>query len=386
MDNTNLTIALGMVSLVTSVILLVNWAANKQVPGLLRITFGHMITCVGILLIGYQGSLPAIISILIANSLIMGGQVPVLSGYAHFWNQETTKLPLFCLVWFLATVTGFYYFTFIDESIVWRVRLFSTMMTIVSVSAVFILARGVSIERKLRPIMAINTNFGAYFLITIAVFNAVAQFMFMFLRADQPITSPEEATTAALVAAIVNVVVFALAIMVMTMEELKVEYQENAIFDPITTILNERTFIEVCNRVLGVALRYTKPVSMLTLEITNFDDIVKQHGQKVGNAILRHFALMATDRRRNEDVLARSSYKQFRMLLPGVDEAGSQVVIKKIEDAVLGEEYVYRGHALKLEFIICAVTKREEDLHLQQMLQEGEVELFRIKNPPASPV
>ena len=126
-------------------------------------------------------------------------------------------------------------------------------------------------------------------------------------------------------------------------------------------------------------MRYTKPVSMLTLELVNLDDIVKQHGPKVGNAVLRHFALMATDRRRNEDVLSRTSYKQFRMLLPGVDEEGAKVVVKKIESAILGEEYVYRGNPLKAEFLISAITKREEDLHLQQMLQEGEVEIFRMQ-------
>ena len=118
---------------------------------------------------------------------------------------------------------------------------------------------------------------------------------------------------------------------------------------------------------------------MLTLELVNLDDIVKQHGTEVGSAMLRHFALMATDRRRNENVLSRTSYKQFRMPLPGVDKEGVKVVVKKIESVILGEEYVYRGHALKAEYLISAITKREEDLHLQQMLQEGEVEVFRMQ-------
>lgn len=386
MDNINLVIALGMVSMVTAVTLLVNWAGNKQIPGLLRIAIGHMTTCIGILFLSMQGTLAPIFSIILANALMMGGQIPVLSGLATFWNQETTKLPLFCSVWFAVTIAGLSYFTFIDESMLWRIRLFSVMMSILSASIVYVLVNGIKIERKLRPIMAINSNFGAYLLITLSLFNAITEFALMFLRSEQPISSPEEATTAMLLGAIVNVVVFAIAIIIMTMEELKVEYQEDAIFDPITTILNERTFIEVCNRVLGVALRYTKPVSMLTIELTNLDDIVKNHGTKVGNAMLRHFALMATDRRRNEDVLARSSYKQFRMLLPGVDEAGAKVVIKKIEDSVLGEEHVYRGNSLKAEFLISATTKREEDLHLQQMLQEGEIELFRMKQPQATPL
>jgi diguanylate cyclase (GGDEF)-like protein len=217
------------------------------------------------------------------------------------------------------------------------------------------------------------------------VFNAVTEFTLMFSRRSEVINSTEEATVLFLLSSIVTMTVFAISILIMTMEELKVEYQKDATFDPITTILNERTFVEVSNRVLGVALRYTKPVSMLTLELTNLDNIVKQHGAKVGNAMLRHFALMANDRRRNEDVLARSNYKQFRMLLPGIDEAGSKVVIKKIGESLLGEEYIYRGNSLKAEFLICAITKREEDLHLQQMLQEGEVDIIRMKQKQQTP-
>ncbi|PCI75132.1 MAG: hypothetical protein COB20_13600 [SAR86 cluster bacterium] len=385
MDNQILTIALALVSMITGVALLVNWASNRQIPGLFRIAMGYMATCVGILLASMQGTLPPVISVLIANALIMGGRIPVLSGLANFWNQEKSKLPLICFVWFLGTMAGIYYFTFIDESVLWRIRIYTAMMVIFSVSVAYVLAKGLKIEHKLRPVMAINTNFGAYLLLTLSVFNAVMESIFVLFRDGQPIASSEGATTVFLLGYFVTVTIFAISIIIMTMEELKVEYQEDAIFDPITTILNERAFIEVSNRVLGVALRYTKPVSMLTIELTNLDDVVKLHGTKVGNSMLRHFALMATDRRRNEDVLARSSYKQFRMLLPGVDEAGSQVVIKKIEDAVLGEEYVYRGNSLRAEFLVCAITKREEDLHLQQMLQEGEVDLIRMKQQLEAP-
>ncbi len=380
MENQTLTIALVLVSLITGLALLVNWASNRHVPGLLKIALGYSATSIGILLVSLQGSLTPILSILIANALIMGGRIPVLMGLANFWNQEKTRLPLFCFIWFLGTMAGFYYFTFVDESMLWRIRIYTVMMVIFSACVVYILAKGLKIERKLRPIMAITTNFGAYLLLTLSCFTAVTEFILMLFRDGQPISSSEEATTLLLLGSIVNMIIFTLGVIIMTMEELAVEYQENAIYDPITTILNHRTFLEVSNRVLGVALRYTKPVSLLTIEVTNLDEIVDQYGVKVGNKMLRHFALMATDRRRNEDVLARSSYNEFRMLLPGVDEEGAQVVIRKIEASLLGEEYIYRGKSIKTEFLISSTTKREEDLHLQQMLQEGEVELFKLKH------
>jgi len=386
MDNQNLVFALGLVSLVSGIALLANWASNRQIPGLLKISFGFMATCVGMILLSLQGSLPPVISIFIANALIMGGRIPVLSGLANFWNQETTKLPYVLFIWYLGTLGGFYYFTFVDESLLWRIRIFTQMMVAISLAGAYIIANGLRIERKLRPVMAVNTNYGAYLLLAQSVVYAISELVLMVFRQGQSISSPEEATTIAMLGAIVTIMVFVIAVIIMTMEELKVEYQEDAIFDPITTILNERTFVEISNRVLGVALRYTKPVSLLTIELSNLDDVAKEHGNKVANAMLCHFAQMTADRRRNEDVLARSGYKQFRMLLPGVDESGAEVVIQKINTAIIGEEYVYRGKHLKAEFLISAITKREEELHLQQMLQEGELELLRMSQPKVSPV
>jgi diguanylate cyclase (GGDEF)-like protein len=165
----------------------------------------------------------------------------------------------------------------------------------------------------------------------------------------------------------------------MTMEEISVEHQENAIFDPVTTILNHRTFIEVGQRVMGIALRYSKPVSLLTIEINDMDKVVRKFGTNVANEMLRHFSLIATDRRRNEDVLARTSFKEFRMLLPGVDQKGCEVVIRKVNKSLQAEAFSSRGEKVPISVTIAAVTRKEEDLNLTDMLQEGEIELHRLK-------
>jgi len=212
-------------------------------------------------------------------------------------------------------------------------------------------------------------------------FNAVLEFILMTVRTGTLLSAPEEGRLLLLLGSIFSMVMFAFAIIIMTMEELSVEHKENSLYDPITTILNHRTFLEVGERLLGGALRYQKPVSLLTIEVENLDEVIKEHGYKVGNDMLRHFSLMAADRRRNEDVLSRSGQKEFRMLLPAVDEEGSKIVIKKIEDALQADEFVYHGNVLEIKVNIASITRREEDLNLQQMLDDGDVELFRIKQP-----
>lgn len=383
MENQTLTIALTLVGIITSAALLMNWASNRQIPGLANITLGYSLTCLGILLFSTQGSLTPVISVVLANSLILVGRVPTLIGFAAFWNQEATKLPLYLGAGLVLTLIAFTYFALVDESVYWRVRVYTPMAVAFSISTAYILFRGLRIERKLRPVMMLSSNLGAGALILLFGFNAVAEFILMFLRADVPPTGTDATTSILLLGSIFTLLVFSFGVIIMTMEELRVEHQENAIFDPITTILNHRTFLEVGQRVMGVALRYTKPVSLLTIEIENMETLITKHGHKLGNDMLRHFSLMATDRRRNEDVLARSSFNEFVMLLPGVDETGAQIVIDKIEKALALEDYVLNGQKLDLIFHVAAVTKREEDLHLQQMLQEGEVELYRLKQSKA---
>lgn len=379
MDPSTLIVTLALVATICSVALFANWYSNRLVPGLLSIAMGFAMTAVGIMLLSTQDTLPPTISVLLSNSMIMGGRIPILIGLAAFWNQEKSQIPLFCGVWLIGSIVGFYYFTLVDDSVIWRIRIYTSMIFISCCAAVYILVKGLKIERRLRPVMAITTNYGAYGLIGLFIFNATYEAILGLTRPGIPLTDSDGGTALLLLSALATVLIIALAVIIMTMEELSVEYKENAIFDPITTILNHRTFLEVSNRVLGVALRYSKPVSMLTIEVTNLDEIAQQFGARIANELLRHFSLMATDRRRNEDVLARSGFNQFHMLLPGVDEAGAAVVMSKIRQAVMAEDFIYRGNALEINMVIASITKREEDLNLQQMLQESELSLFRAK-------
>lgn len=384
MDNPSILIELALVAVICSLALIANWYSNRLVPGLLSFAAGFVMLATGVILLGTQNNLPPFISVLVANSILMAGRIPILIGLATFWNQEKSQLPLLCIIACITAVIGFYYFTFVDDSIVWRIRIYSVMSCLTSLCSIYIVANGLKIERRLRPVMAISTNFGAYGLIALFSFNAIAEVVLGFVRPGLPLSSDDTGTTLLLLTSTITILGVAVTILIMTMEELSVEHKENAIFDPITTILNHRTFLEVSQRVLGVALRYTKPVTMITIEITNLDQVAKQFGVRIGNELLRHFSLMATDRRRNEDVIARSGFNQFLVLLPGVDESGAQVVITKIRQSVMGEDFVYRGNKLKVEMVISAITKREEDLHLQQMLQESEVALFKEKQKQAN--
>ena len=267
MENQTLIIALSLVSIVSSIALFVNWAGNKQIPGLFPIACGFFATCLGILLLTTQGNVTPVISIVLANALIMGGRIPILSGLATFWNQERSKLPAISFVIYLLALSALGYFALIEDDMIWRIRAYTAMMVFTSLAYIYLIANGLRIERKLRPVMTLSSNYGAFLALMLFSFNAVTELILMILRTGVSLDSPDQSTSFLLLGSIFTQIVFAFAIIIMTMEELNVEHKENAIYDPITTILNHRTFLEVGQRIMGVALRYSQPVSMLTIEV-----------------------------------------------------------------------------------------------------------------------
>ncbi len=379
MENDTLTVALGLVATICTLALFINWSGYKHIPGLLNIAIGFAVTSAGILLLTTQQSLHPWFSIIAANGLILSGRIPLLVGLASFWNQEGTKLPIVTSVLFVLVMAAFYYFTFIEPSAIWRIRVYTGLMLVFNLSYIYIITKGMRVEAKMRPVMSINSNNGSFLALMLFSFNTVTEIILMYVRSGAPLLTEDEGTSILLLGSIFTMIVFSFAIIIMTMEELALEHKENSIYDPITTILNHRTFLEVGNRVMGIALRYSKPVTLLTIEIENMEEVVKKFGYGTGNEMLRHFSLMATDRRRNEDVLSRSSFKEFRMLLPGVDEVGSKVVIEKIFKALKAEQFAHKNTLLEIKVNLASITRREEDLNLTQMLQEGEIELFRVK-------
>ncbi|MEQ8953077.1 MAG: diguanylate cyclase, partial [Gammaproteobacteria bacterium] len=374
-----LTVALILVAIVTSGVVLLNWAGHRHIPGLAQIAIGFCLIAAGGVGFSMLSQSEVALSIFLVNACILGGRTIAVSGFANFWNQERSRLPVFATFLFLVGLLLIGYFTLLTDSPTWRIRTYTATSVILSCCTIYVIATGLRIEKSLRPAMTVTTSYGALLAILLFCFNAATDSILLFIRTDIPLADSEGATAMLFLRAIFTLVVFAFAFLLMTMEELTVEHKENAIYDPITTILNQRTFLEVGQRVCGVALRYEKPVSMLTLEVENMDQVVKEYGYKVANELLRHFSLMATDRRRNEDVLGRFSFNEFRMLLPGVDEEGAKVVMTKIHESVKGEDYIYRGKKVTPRLTIGSITRREEDLSLSQMLQDGEIALFRIK-------
>ncbi|HEY0882092.1 MAG TPA: GGDEF domain-containing protein, partial [Archangium sp.] len=89
--------------------------------------------------------------------------------------------------------------------------------------------------------------------------------------------------------------------------------------DGLTQVFNRRYFEDAIERELSRARRYTRPLSLILLDIDYFKKINDTFGHLAGDHVLKEVALTLRAKTRKEDVFARYGGEEFAILLPELD-------------------------------------------------------------------
>ena len=127
--------------------------------------------------------------------------------------------------------------------------------------------------------------------------------------------------------------------------------------DPLTQISNLRGFEKDIAREIARARRSDRPVSVLIMEIDEFDDLYAHYGERSGHFVVKKIAERISSDMRATDLMARLSRSKFALLVPGSGEMLGQEIAermcKDIEDFAVDDG---RGAVLHMTLSIGLVT------------------------------
>jgi diguanylate cyclase (GGDEF)-like protein len=84
---------------------------------------------------------------------------------------------------------------------------------------------------------------------------------------------------------------------------------------------------------LAKARRHTYPMSLVEMEIENFQKLVEQHGLETAEKMLKELAATLQRQLRNCDVLARLSENEFAVVLSMTGPSQARFLIQRLSDA-----------------------------------------------------
>lgn len=115
-----------------------------------------------------------------------------------------------------------------------------------------------------------------------------------------------------------------------------VKAREEAQLDPLTGLLNRRTFDHNLNVAIMDVMRSgdTEPLTLLVVDIDHFKKINDEHGHLFGDKVIQGVARILNDGVMRKDAVARFGGEEFSLILPQTDAAGGAAVANRIRDAI----------------------------------------------------
>ncbi len=151
-------------------------------------------------------------------------------------------------------------------------------------------------------------------------------------------------------------------------------HRKDANVDPLTGIFNRRTFSNFLAQEEERALRYSRPLSAIMVDIDHFKNVNDTYGHDVGDLVLVELAKILRHTCRESDLLARLGGEEFGILLP--ETIGSDAIIFAERARVRIVEHSFPNIGRLTASFGLAELKKEDEIG---MMKRADKALYRAK-------
>ena len=164
-------------------------------------------------------------------------------------------------------------------------------------------------------------------------------------------------------------------------EERERELRRLAETDPLTALLNRRSFTEKANAAIAASEADGSEIALIIVDLDHFKQVNDSYGHPAGDAVIRAFADLLLGQLRNEhNLVGRFGGEEFGILLQGCDLAAAAASARQIQDALLTRSMpVSETLALKVTASL-GIAALHPGETLASLTARADQALYRAKN------
>lgn len=166
--------------------------------------------------------------------------------------------------------------------------------------------------------------------------------------------------------------------------------EKHAIYDDLTKFYNTHGFNQLGEQASVQAAMHKNDLSVLSLQISNIDDILKKFGKKITSQIILAVASTLKKSLRKEESLAHQGMGCFSMLMPSTKVFRAQIIATRLQQAVHNLAFKIGSESIRFN-LAAGINSTEDytrditftelsesaDLAMQQSLQDESFKVTR---------
>ncbi|HAH60693.1 MAG TPA: hypothetical protein DCL73_01190 [Treponema sp.] len=149
--------------------------------------------------------------------------------------------------------------------------------------------------------------------------------------------------------------------------------------DPLTGVLNTRTFYEVCDQIINIAQRDDKTFSLLFIDIDHFKKVNDTYGHAAGDCVLKSITKCIRESIRSSDIIGRVGGEEFSVFLPETDHVGSMQLAEKVRLIIEKEATVFNDTELKVTVSIGVSSRMEHHKSIADIQRDSDHAMYHAK-------
>lgn len=150
--------------------------------------------------------------------------------------------------------------------------------------------------------------------------------------------------------------------------------------DPLTSVLNRRSFDEILHREVTRSRRYKCRLSCVMFGLDEFAEINERFGQLAGDFTLKMIAARFKQGLRGTDYFCRYGQDQFVLLLPETDLAGAEFLAQRLRDKMVGQKVEFDGHHIGVTAGFGVAELDMDNCDEDQLIGYAESGMLQAKN------
>ncbi len=146
--------------------------------------------------------------------------------------------------------------------------------------------------------------------------------------------------------------------------------------DHLTGLANRAYLSERIGQMISLAVRKSRPLSLIMTDIDKFKTINDTYGHDAGDRVLQGFACLMKTSTRTEDLVARFGGEEFIILLPLTDICEAHAYAERIRLALPQKNLLQNGHPIFASFGVSQLLPDEDSAGL---IKRADMALYRAK-------
>ena len=155
-----------------------------------------------------------------------------------------------------------------------------------------------------------------------------------------------------------------------------------AMFNPLTNMLNARAFLTLSKGEMERARRNQAPLSLIALDINNFDEIVEEYGKAIGDDVLVLISQAIREKSRPYDDVGHYEGALFLIPIPFVLGHDAEKIAARLFKGILNTDVaLLDGTTVKLNIGIAIVSSARitATTEMEMLIEKAKEALARIK-------